>query len=299
LGSRVGPRKGFLALEHAFDRGINWFDVAPSYGDGEAELLLGRFLAGKRDQVGVCTKVGIRAGHVSLPLRMAKPILRTVVGLAPQLRRHIGRIGRPATRTPLTAGLIRNSVEDSLRRLGTDRVEVLALHEPALDDIRRDDVLGAIEAVVAGGKARTISIAGEINVGIAATHLSDHVGVLQFAYGPDAPNLDDVRRRLPPARAITLITHGIFGNNGALEALASRLKNNTLLSSAFSQENYCGSEEQMAARFLLHRGLVKNYSGITLMSMFRTSHIDFNLQIAESLSPEEHIGHLEAILGTY
>jgi aryl-alcohol dehydrogenase-like predicted oxidoreductase len=44
LGSRIGARPGLLALEQAFDAGISWYDVAPSYGDGNAEAILGNFL---------------------------------------------------------------------------------------------------------------------------------------------------------------------------------------------------------------------------------------------------------------
>ena len=60
LGSRVGRREGLKALARAYDAGITWFDVAPSYGDAEAETILGEFVQGRRDKIRICTKVGIR-----------------------------------------------------------------------------------------------------------------------------------------------------------------------------------------------------------------------------------------------
>jgi len=77
LGSRVAAADGLNALAAAFDAGVNWFDVAPAYGAGEAETLLGRFLRGRRDRTFVVTKVG-----------MAPPRRLGAVRLAYALGRH-------------------------------------------------------------------------------------------------------------------------------------------------------------------------------------------------------------------
>ena len=59
LGSRIGADQGLRALADAHAHGVTWFDLAPAYGAGEAEAIFGRFLAGRRDQVLVCSKVGL------------------------------------------------------------------------------------------------------------------------------------------------------------------------------------------------------------------------------------------------
>src|SRR5689334_14528424 len=59
LGSRVGRHDGLKALNRALEVGITWFDVAPSYGDAEAENIIGKFAQGKRSKIQICTKVGI------------------------------------------------------------------------------------------------------------------------------------------------------------------------------------------------------------------------------------------------
>ena len=61
MGSRYGAREGLRALEVAYESGITLFDTARSYGHGDAERILGRFLRGKRDRVVVSTKFGIDA----------------------------------------------------------------------------------------------------------------------------------------------------------------------------------------------------------------------------------------------
>jgi len=48
------------AVRHALDRGVTFFDTAPSYGNGASEMLLGRVLGGRRDAVTIATKVGPR-----------------------------------------------------------------------------------------------------------------------------------------------------------------------------------------------------------------------------------------------
>src|ERR1700682_5206493 len=130
LGSRVDGKTGTEALVRAFDAGVSWFDVAPSYGDGHAEVLLGRFLTGKRSQVSVCTKVGILPHRAPLASRVAKPVVRCMVGLFPQLRKHVAKLRPPAQRVGLTGSFIESSIAESLKRLQTDHVDVLGLHEP-------------------------------------------------------------------------------------------------------------------------------------------------------------------------
>ena len=73
LGSRVSEAQGLRALGLAFERGVTWYDVAPPYGDGEAEGILGKFLAGRRDRVAICTKFGIPRPVVSSAMRLIRP----------------------------------------------------------------------------------------------------------------------------------------------------------------------------------------------------------------------------------
>ena len=82
-------------VHQALDAGVNFFDTAPCYGEGRGEQFLGRALAGRWNQVVLCTKFG-----------------RSPEGI------------------DFDAGKIRWSVEQSLRRLGTDRVDVVLLHSP-------------------------------------------------------------------------------------------------------------------------------------------------------------------------
>src|SRR5579863_1440738 len=71
LGSRIAPAEGARALAAAFEAGVRWYDVAPPYGAGEAETILGDFLKGRRRQVSVTTKVGLAPPAASRAMKLA------------------------------------------------------------------------------------------------------------------------------------------------------------------------------------------------------------------------------------
>ena len=77
----VGAKTAQRALGCALDEGINHFDVARSYGYGEAEAFLGKFFKGRRDEVVIASKFGIRATWKAGLLRPLKPAVRTLRAL--------------------------------------------------------------------------------------------------------------------------------------------------------------------------------------------------------------------------
>lgn len=113
---------GRAALRRALAAGISRFDVAPSYGDGRAEALLGAALSedaaglGDRTSPVVSTKVGRTA------MAHANPYARPVGTAAP----------RGGGAFDFTADGIRATLAASLDRLGRDRVDTVYLHDPEL-----------------------------------------------------------------------------------------------------------------------------------------------------------------------
>src|SRR4051794_34566733 len=83
-------KERLAVLEHAFDLGIRHYDTAPYYGYGQAERLLGRFIASRRDQVTVTTKFGIQ------PARIAG--LSTMAALAKRMTRRVAPLRRLLSR---------------------------------------------------------------------------------------------------------------------------------------------------------------------------------------------------------
>lgn len=277
LGSRVSASDGLRALAAAYDGGVRWYDVAPAYGAGEAEVILGRFLKGRREHVQICTKVGLVPPPQGRVQRMARGLLRPVVGVARPLRAAIRRSGATANRgVALTPDLLRTSLETSLRRLGTDHVEVYALHDPAPEDLAREDILRTLEDIQSSGKARHIGVAGG-------------QGAVQAALGQIAGGqalFDLIQMGQPDARqdardieaaGMGCVTHTVFGVAGQLAALSARLRQDVDVQARLAKAGFDGAPEAAAANLLLARAFALNPDGVVLASMFSQRSLAGNL----------------------
>ena len=296
LGSRVDGKRGTAALARAYDAGVTWFDVAPSYGDGHAEVLLGKFLAGKRSQVVVCTKVGLVPGRVSLAMRIAKPAAQWAMVLRPELRKHVTGLRPPAQRAELTGPFIESSIVASLRRLQMDDVDVLALHEANLDDVQRDDVLRALDQVISKGYARAISLAGDLVVALAAVALSKRFRIIQFANNLLAPNIALAKQQLPANRGVGFVTHSVYGHDGSLETLAAMIEKDVGKRALMDSAGYRETPRKAAAAFLLDFALASNPDGVVLLSMYQPQHFSFNLSRLTTSPPAEVVLNLASRL---
>jgi aryl-alcohol dehydrogenase-like predicted oxidoreductase len=296
LGSRVGRRAGLEALNRAFDGGVTWFDVAPSYGDAEAETILGEFVRGKRDKVQICTKVGIRPARTSFAMRAAKPIIRYSVDAVPILRKYVARVRPAPAKLAISAEMISSSIDASLERLETDHVDVFALHGAEAGEVVRDDILAALQRILRLGKAKTISIASSLESGLLGVAHSNVYGIVQVANNPFQPSLAQATERLPTRRRITFVTHSAYGAFGALYRLCEKIGSNTTGLQRLRDEGYSGKTEEAVAAFLADYALATNKGGITLFSMLKKEHLDFNLRRLGQVPATESIEKLAQAL---
>lgn len=111
-------------IHRALDAGINFVDTADAYSGGGSETVVGKALKGRRDQVVLATK-----GHLSM--------------------------GPDANQSGNSRRWLTKALDDSLRRLGTDHVDLYQVHRPdALTDI--DETLSALSDFVRSGKVRAV-----------------------------------------------------------------------------------------------------------------------------------------------
>jgi len=115
------------AIHCALDLGVNFFDTAANYGAGHSEVVLGRALKGKRDKAVIATKFG----HI------VNEKEKTVYGDADQIIKNV-----------------RTDVENSLRRLQTDFIDIYQLHEGGYDPKRALELQTVLEDLVSEGKIR-------------------------------------------------------------------------------------------------------------------------------------------------
>jgi aryl-alcohol dehydrogenase-like predicted oxidoreductase len=114
------------AISRAFDLGVTFFDTADVYGAGHSEQVLGRALSGRRDDVVIATKFGYT--------------------FDPDQRAITGEDASP--------GYIHRACRASLRRLGTDRIDLYQLHLGELPEAQAVEVAGTLDELVADGLIR-------------------------------------------------------------------------------------------------------------------------------------------------
>jgi aryl-alcohol dehydrogenase-like predicted oxidoreductase len=153
LGSRYDRRTSLRSLAIAHDHGVNVFDTARSYGYGESESILGEFLKGRRERVLVSTKAGRKVSRPAANGRALRAVARKVFAFAPSLRAKAqGTLSRQHSGGHFEPSELRQSIEQSLRELGTDHVDAFFLHDVPPESGKSDDVLGLLEALRNEGK---------------------------------------------------------------------------------------------------------------------------------------------------
>ena len=154
LYAPVSDETAAATLQAAWDAGIRAFDTAPHYGVGLSERRIGDFLAGRpRAEFVVSTKVGRRLVPAVGPVDGTDGFYGT-----PELRR---------VRDYSADGAVR-SLEDSLRRLRLDRVDIALIHDP--DEHMAEALDGAYPALA---RLRSEGAVGAIGVGVNSASLAE------------------------------------------------------------------------------------------------------------------------------
>lgn len=191
VAGSVDRATALRAMAIASDEGVTHFDVAPSYGYGEAESILGEFLAkSKNDRLVVASKFGIEATRAARVLRPVKSLARHLLRSRNKGNRTAGakampKVGSSLLRPiPITGIGLAQSVEQSLKRLKRDRLDYLFLHEPQDQVMNLDEVMRAVENLKRDGKVRAFGLSFMRNdITIHGGYLGEF-DVLQF----DAPS---------------------------------------------------------------------------------------------------------------
>jgi aryl-alcohol dehydrogenase-like predicted oxidoreductase len=121
---------GIGLMRRAFELGITLFDTADTYGEGKGETLLADALGSQRDRIVIATKFGYDFYN------------------NPDQK---GQRERPHDWRP---EFIRHACEQSLRRLGTDYIDIYQMHNPRMDAVLDDDIFATLEDLKAEGKIR-------------------------------------------------------------------------------------------------------------------------------------------------
>lgn len=265
IDASVGRR----AVNHAIDNGINFFDVSPYYGLTLAEERLGDALQGRRDEVVLATKCG-RYGEKQFDFSAAR---------------------------------VASSIEESLRRLRTDHVDLLQAHDVEFGDFKQivEETIPAMRRVQEQGKARFIGITGYPLKTLLRIGQSTQIDtILTYChYNLMVSDMDDVLTPFAKKEGIGLINAsglhmGVLTERGApswhpasreIHEAGSRV-------AAFCRERG-GDIAKLALRFCLDHPYVSS----TLVGMSSPSKVDANLELFDFIADRELMKDIACMLG--
>jgi D-threo-aldose 1-dehydrogenase len=273
-------------LESAIAEGVLHFDTAPMYGLGLAQGELGEVFRGRRGEVVIVSKVGIgltplakAIGRIQAPVRR---ILQKVPALQQQARQGAagpssGRLGGLLYQSTFDIPSATRSLDDSLRELGTEYLDLLLLHDPEPSQLNLSELYDFLEGARTSGKIRAWGVAGEAEATMT---------VVKLLPGPTpiVQIRDDVFRRDEyvslPSGSDYLVTFGVLGESlpRVLAHVTANIERTREWSDATGED--CANPTTVAA-LLLKDALRANERGTVLYSTTRAARLRDAVALAD------------------
>lgn len=307
FGAQADVGESHRILDKAFDAGVNFLDVAeiypvppsPQYA-GRSEEIVGDWLRGRaRDSVIVATKVaGPSGGWFVAPVRSGN--------------------------TSLDRHSIQRAVEASLRRLGTDYIDLYQTHWPE-PDLPHEETLAGLDAVVRAGKVRAVGCSNETAWGLmkslCVSQVRDLVRVqtIQNNFSLMNRRFEDDLAQVCRQERVSLLPFSPLGG-GVLsgkyqnsqwpeEARFSKyrhdVKRGSQMAARFVNERTCGTCERMAeiarqegiapATFAIAWTLTRDFVGSTIIGATRAEQLTETLAAASIRLSDEAVGAVDKI----
>jgi D-threo-aldose 1-dehydrogenase len=270
----LSERASLALLETAFEAGIRHFDVASSYGHGQAEGCLGKFLRGKAEHVTVTTKYGIlpppRAGLLSIAGGIVRPVARRL----PAIRKGAAQAAAALkSKACFSVEEAERSLEHSRRELGIDCIDVWLLHEVTAKDLDGSDLLPFLQEMQQRGWIGTFGVGTErVRLNEVWQRHRDTCSLLQFEWPVLGGKADFPGAFLIYHRAIS----------GAGSTMRDLFEQDAELCRRWSNAVDANlADPEILAGVLLQAALAANPSGMVLFSSRVREHIRANVHTAE------------------
>jgi L-galactose dehydrogenase len=264
----VDPGEGMRAVHLAVDSGINFFDTSPYYGTTLAETRLGAALLGRRDRVIIATKCG--------------------------------RYG--TNEFDFSAKRVTASIDESLRRLQTDYVDLLQVHDLEFGDAQQiiEETIPALRRLQQQGKARYIGITGyppKLLRRIAEAAPVDSI-LTYCHYNLMNTDMDEVLTNFARERGIGLINAaalhmGILTENGPAEWHPAPQE---VRDAGKNAAEFCRSHGVDIADVAMRFSLNHPYVSSTLVGMANTRQVEASMDLLRNSTDPELLRQVEAIL---
>jgi aryl-alcohol dehydrogenase-like predicted oxidoreductase len=281
---RTSDDDSLAAIRRARELGVTFFDTADSYGFGRSESLLGIVLSRKRQEVVIATKVGV--------VRDAEGKLRKDFS-----RTHIG-----------------HAVDGSLKRLRTDYIDLYQLHNPTMDELRRDDIHEAMDRLQEAGKIRFW--------GVSVTTPEEGLEIVNRGWGYALQVLYNVLNQAPAEELFPLAKqkgYGIIARVPLASGLLSgKFRTDTVFPADDVRQNFLtpkrleevvprvdeaksiiGGTARALAEGALRFVLANDAVSTTIPGMRNVRQVEMNVAADEVRIPQEVVEKLRTRLGEY
>jgi D-threo-aldose 1-dehydrogenase len=288
----LNRRESLAVLEVAVDAGIRHFDVAPSYGYGQAESCLGELLKRHAGKLTVTTKYGIPGaknhGLIGLARSVVKPVIRQLPGLKSRIAGVAGSVVRREEKPEFTAEAARASLERSLGELKAEFIDVWLLHEASASDLQDEELLSFLKLSVNQGKIGSFGVgSGESKIPGLLAERAGYCRVVQYEWSV----LDAAIAR---GEAFRIHHRALTDHFRALHAALAGDAERCRRWSEVTGEDLASAE--VLARLMLKASLVANSESIVLFSSKRPEHILENVRAAEDKALEEPARRLHELV---
>jgi aryl-alcohol dehydrogenase-like predicted oxidoreductase len=222
-GSRIGGvfagkdsnREAVDVLRGALDAGINFYDTADMYSQGESEALIGTAFRDRRAQVILATKGGFALPARRNFIKRIKPLVRPIVQALGLKRARLPAGMSGALTQDFSPAYLTSALEGSLKRLRTDYVDLYQLHSPSaafMQTAAFGEALATLDKLKAQGKLRFYGVGTEIPEDAPYCLAAPQLSSVQLGFGLlDPEALDQGTLAAAQARGLGVIARGCFG----------------------------------------------------------------------------------------
>jgi D-threo-aldose 1-dehydrogenase len=254
----LSRKRSIALLEAALSCGVRHFDVAPSYGLGGAEEVLGEFAKRHRGLITLTTKFGNArtATGRRLALQSARTMLRSIVNRLPTVKQRLLReLSRQSPPARFDAGAFREELETSLRALRTEHIDVLLLHD--VDRARLfDELMRELDMARDSGKIGAWGIGSSCEtIDELVSEQVSRSAILQYGWSPLHP------RRSRYDSQFTITHHAIAD---AFQPLRARVTEPILCRRWSDATGLDLADPRELARAILGTALAANPTGMAL-----------------------------------